>query len=61
MKSNVMGFESTPAKKEKGARLGTPSGEMVDTEAIGRGTIPPNEQLVALLNRQLLGIELHEE
>jgi hypothetical protein len=33
------GLLETPLKKLKGARLASPLGEMVDTQAIGRGTI----------------------
>ena len=37
----VGGLEQTPLKYEKGARFKIPSGEQVDTSAIGRGTIDP--------------------
>ncbi len=33
------GSEQTPLKNEKGDRLLIPRGEMVETNAIGRGTI----------------------
>jgi hypothetical protein len=33
------GFDETPLKKEKGARLGSPWLEMLETHAIGRGAM----------------------
>jgi|TARA_Y100000748_G_C15434546_1_gene464586 hypothetical protein len=37
----VGGFEQTPLKYEKGAMLFPPSFDIVDTNAIGLGTIDP--------------------
>src|SRR3974377_1939388 len=39
------GLAHTALKKLKGARLRTPSGEMVETNAIGRGTMEPIRSL----------------
>jgi hypothetical protein len=36
---NVGGFAVTPLKNENGAKLVTPSGDIVETQAIGRGVI----------------------
>jgi hypothetical protein len=40
-KRTVGGFEPTPEKKLNGARLATPSRLIVETSAMGRGTIMP--------------------
>jgi len=44
-KHTVIGFAQMPVKNENGARLGTPSGETVETQAMGRGRI------VAIISR----------
>jgi hypothetical protein len=44
-KAMVGGSLHTPMKKLKGARLGTPSAAMVDTQAMGRGTTQPMSSL----------------
>lgn len=36
-KHTLTGLEPAPMKKEKGARLGTPSTDSVETKAMGRG------------------------
>ncbi len=40
-KTNVGGMPLTALKNEYGARLGTPSAEMLPIQPIGRGTISP--------------------
>src|SRR5580658_8106990 len=45
VKHNTGGFALATVKKLKGARFATPSGEMVDTNAIGRGTTAPTSSL----------------
>jgi hypothetical protein len=44
-KSSVIGTDPTPAKNENGARFTAPVGEIVETHAIGRGTMPPMSSL----------------
>ena len=44
-KHTVIGFAQMPMKNEKGARFATPSGEIVATQAMGRGRI------VAIISR----------
>ena len=41
----VMGLEPAPLKNEKGARFRAPPGEIVDTNATGRGTMQPMSSL----------------
>ncbi|MCE2923853.1 MAG: hypothetical protein LW822_00070 [Phycisphaeraceae bacterium] len=43
--SRVIGLLPTPAKKEKGARLVWPAGEIVETKAMGRGRMAPMRSL----------------
>ena len=45
VKHSTGGFALATVKKLKGARFGTPSGEMVETNAIGRGTTAPTSSL----------------
>jgi hypothetical protein len=42
---SVSGLLPTPVKKENGAKLNCPSGEIVETNAIGRGTTQPMSSL----------------
>ena len=48
-KSIVGGLALTPVKKLKGARLRIPSGLMLETNAMGRGTITPIISLYTFL------------
>ncbi len=41
----VGGSPHTPMKNENGARLWTPSGATLDTQAMGRGTTQPMRSL----------------
>ena len=41
----VIGFDPAPLKNEKGARFTSSCGEMVETKAIGRGTMQPMSSL----------------
>jgi hypothetical protein len=41
----VLGSEPTPLKNEYGARLATPTGEIVETKAMGLGTMAPTSSL----------------
>ena len=45
VKHNTGGFALATVKKLNGARFGTPSGEIVETNAIGRGTTAPTSSL----------------
>src|SRR5580692_2199684 len=45
VKHSTGGFALATVKKLNGARFATPSGEMVDTNAIGRGTTTPTSSL----------------
>ena len=45
VKHSTGGFALATVKKLNGARFVTPSGEMVETNAIGRGTTAPTSSL----------------
>ena len=45
LKPTIGGSAETKVKQLKGARLATPLGEMVETQAIGRGTTTPVSSL----------------
>src|SRR5580700_6611374 len=55
VKHSTGGFALATVKKLNGARFAVPSGEMVETNAIGRGTTAPTSSLYVLIGAVVRG------